>query len=1106
MPRRSSPQKQGCSKTNQSPENLTSRAFAVQAKPESTDQLAGGQSVEGQNLHRTPPEFSIFDAGIGRSLPIQPKLTIGAPNDKYEQEADQVAKQVVQLINTPNADASSEPSVQRNTLPEEDELQTPPMLQQRSEEGTIAASPDLESRIQQSRGSGQPIAESVRQPLEQAFGHVDFSGVTVHTDTQADRLNRSIHAKAFTTGQDIFFRQGAYQPGSLGGQELLAHELTHVVQQSAGSIQRSPLIPQVSQHPLSVNLRSMMDNHALQAKRCQCSSCGAQRLQRQTVDHVRGCQCSSCGTKPIQPKATTTNSHLLQRNREKMQPDSPQLVVNVSDNLLSKGGKLLKSITRPPIVNDATADKLSNCALTTMAAIEGGKTSGQFAQSVRARQNVDGPKSTEQSQKLWAITLADAATLKTLASGNLLTDQHHLANKDLIKSMEEFSEGNAYVVGDAQYYGMLNHLLTNAKQDSNSEVQFKVYEHGEPGNQMYPETALVSTMQSYPDGTRFAVFVYSSDPTQHVRAHWIYAEAYNGNVIFKDYQPNVKIMAKPVPVDNYLNQFPFSPDKKEAKKTFESGSFIAYVPFFNGEVQPVIADKEVDPQAVAGAISDAQSKLGVLAHQLQAPGEKFSSDWSARMGSDVTEIPAPSVIEAGVKSVAGIFGISPRCSLSGGSLTAPGMIKIIGNPIHSSGKVGKSVRGTLTQVNSDKLSFQNLTNTMKVVKPGQSAVQDTSELPTTVGKPDEEAEYRQAFSKAYQIQAQAGTDGISLNANWMEFTDLIHEATHSFEGATMDMHLREGLTDLFASMVAQQVQSSSGDNRWEFSYNPSYAPYVAGMQDLTKLLGLPTLAKLYFTATDHAGFLKTAIETQSGGSDPSIPGLVARLLSFDGFPGDFNQALGELRALLNGIAPTQTLEEAKFKTDIYDPREAKFGQYLTKEATRLGTRYGKELTGGSQTDVAQNVETWSNTETAEKRLKILYNHKWSATGQQFAELMKLIDGHENAIALATGETKEELRLRLVPMHKDFIVDSFWAALDVVGNSTNLNPLEPFFEPKTGLLKSQVVSLLASPKWKQWRFHALNSTEDQRRQKQLPRPDTIQKIEQKLAYLKVRGRV
>jgi hypothetical protein len=75
--------------------------------------------------------------------------------------------------------------------------------------------------------------------MEKAFGGVDFSQVKVHNDAVSDQLNQSIQARAFTTGQDVFFRGGEYDPGSRGGQELIAHELTHVVQQNEGVVQRS---------------------------------------------------------------------------------------------------------------------------------------------------------------------------------------------------------------------------------------------------------------------------------------------------------------------------------------------------------------------------------------------------------------------------------------------------------------------------------------------------------------------------------------------------------------------------------------------------------------------------------------------------------------------------------------------------------------------------------------------------------------------------------------------------------------------------------------------------------------------------------------------------
>ena len=124
-------------------------------------------------------------------------------------------------------------TIQRQEMPEEDELQMKPMVQRQSDGGGVANA-NLEESVQQARGRGQALSDTIRQPMEQAFG-ADFSGVKIHTDAQSDILNRSISARAFTTGKDIFFRQGAYNPESKGGQELLAHELTHVVQQGGGS-------------------------------------------------------------------------------------------------------------------------------------------------------------------------------------------------------------------------------------------------------------------------------------------------------------------------------------------------------------------------------------------------------------------------------------------------------------------------------------------------------------------------------------------------------------------------------------------------------------------------------------------------------------------------------------------------------------------------------------------------------------------------------------------------------------------------------------------------------------------------------------------------------
>ncbi|HRW06065.1 MAG TPA: DUF4157 domain-containing protein [Caldilineaceae bacterium] len=91
------------------------------------------------------------------------------------------------------------------------------------------------SRINGARGGGQALDSTVQTQMSQSMG-TDFSGVRVHTGSESHELNEQLGAKAFTTGQDIFFRDGEYSPGSSGGQELIAHELTHVVQQGSGAV------------------------------------------------------------------------------------------------------------------------------------------------------------------------------------------------------------------------------------------------------------------------------------------------------------------------------------------------------------------------------------------------------------------------------------------------------------------------------------------------------------------------------------------------------------------------------------------------------------------------------------------------------------------------------------------------------------------------------------------------------------------------------------------------------------------------------------------------------------------------------------------------------
>lgn len=98
----------------------------------------------------------------------------------------------------------------------------------------------IESRLQSSKGSGKPLPSGTREHMEQSIGS-DFSGVRVHTGGDAAEMNGDLQAQAFTHGKDIYFNSGKYDPASKDGQHLLAHELTHVVQQGGGRQQPSAL-------------------------------------------------------------------------------------------------------------------------------------------------------------------------------------------------------------------------------------------------------------------------------------------------------------------------------------------------------------------------------------------------------------------------------------------------------------------------------------------------------------------------------------------------------------------------------------------------------------------------------------------------------------------------------------------------------------------------------------------------------------------------------------------------------------------------------------------------------------------------------------------------
>jgi hypothetical protein len=109
------------------------------------------------------------------------------------------------------------------------------LLAQRSGESGFELDDETASRINRERGGGQPLDTALQKQASETTGH-DLSGVRVHTSPEAGDLSDQLRAKAFATGEDVFFGEGAYDPHSSEGRELIAHELTHVVQQSTGAV------------------------------------------------------------------------------------------------------------------------------------------------------------------------------------------------------------------------------------------------------------------------------------------------------------------------------------------------------------------------------------------------------------------------------------------------------------------------------------------------------------------------------------------------------------------------------------------------------------------------------------------------------------------------------------------------------------------------------------------------------------------------------------------------------------------------------------------------------------------------------------------------------
>lgn len=189
------------------------------------DQVQGGDFFSCSE--KTPQPF------FGPST-IQPMLKVGPVNDRYEQEADQMADYIVgpsDTATTPPYSTISTQTIQAKCTDcgQEDIVQR--SSSESGQSGPLTSS--VSNRLVSRRGQGDPLSPGIAQQMGQGF-QTDFGAVRIHTDQEAVELNDQLASRAFTFRNDIYFAAGEYDPSSRTGKRLLAHELTHVVQQGRG--------------------------------------------------------------------------------------------------------------------------------------------------------------------------------------------------------------------------------------------------------------------------------------------------------------------------------------------------------------------------------------------------------------------------------------------------------------------------------------------------------------------------------------------------------------------------------------------------------------------------------------------------------------------------------------------------------------------------------------------------------------------------------------------------------------------------------------------------------------------------------------------------------
>jgi len=180
---------------------------------------------------------------------VQMKMEVNKPGDKFEQEADKMADNVIRMPTPPapgkeELQRQPEEKVQKKEDDKLQKAQAPEEKLQREGSGGAPAVSNVQSAIRDQTAGGEPLPANVRDHMEPRF-NADFNNVRIHNDSESASLNDQLGARAFTYQNHIFFSRDRYQPGTSDGKLLLAHELTHTIQQGHAVQRQAEISPSV---------------------------------------------------------------------------------------------------------------------------------------------------------------------------------------------------------------------------------------------------------------------------------------------------------------------------------------------------------------------------------------------------------------------------------------------------------------------------------------------------------------------------------------------------------------------------------------------------------------------------------------------------------------------------------------------------------------------------------------------------------------------------------------------------------------------------------------------------------------------------------------------